>query len=832
VPKFGLRPWIAVVLLTLLPWLANAAGLGKLTVLSSLGQPFNAEIDVVSAQKAEVSSLAARLASPDTYQQANLQYPPGTSGLRFSIEKRPNGQPFIKVTSARPLNEPVVDLLVELAWSSGRISRAYTALIDPPGYGESAATQQEAAAPEARPIAPPVPRDAPVATEQRSAAARVDGRTRATQYGPIKHGETLARVAGAVKPDGVTLEQMLVGLYRSNPEAFVNNMNRMKTGRILKIPAKEDLTSVTPVEATREVRVQAGDWNSYRRKLAEAAGTVPEERGTASGRITARAEDRSAGEPDRDVVRLSKGEPGGGIAGQGKPRGSAQRLRALEEEAIAREKALGEANQRIAELEKTIRDQQRLLALKGVAPAAQPQPAKAAPGESQPAPKPETAAPATPEPAAAAAKDEGVKTPTPAPAASDVAKPAPEPKAKPKAKVVAPPPAPTPDIVDTLLGEPLYLAAGAAVILLGGGGFWLSRRRRNAPIAEEEPVKVSPIFRPAPATTAAEEEKAAEPHVADPALAGDASTDEVDALAEAEVYIAYGRDAQAEQILKEALAASPTRQEVMVKLLEIYAARKDRRAFAEVAEKLQRLTEGRGDNWAKVAAMGAAIDPANALYQATGAPSQAPAEDAVPLDLGLGAPTAGERALAVPIESAAVSEAHADETARTVPEAAQPASDEPPAPMVPEFTLEIPGAETAAAAAPGASAAPAETPPAAPAGDANMIDFKIELPPAEESKPESEAPVQRAPAAAEPGLDFKLDFSDINLQLDDKAPSPAPAGGAKDAHWHDVQQKFDLAKAYEEMGDKDGAREVLQEVVSEGDADQQTQAKKLLEALV
>ena len=113
-----------------------------------------------------------------------------------------------------------------------------------------------------------------------------------------------------------------------------------------------------------------------------------------------------------------------------------------------------------------------------------------------------------------------------------------------------------------------------------------------------------------------------------------------------------------------------------------------------------------------------------------------------------------------------------------------------------------------------------------------MIDFNIELPDA------SEPPTQKVDApAADGGLDFKVDFGGISLNLDDDTPAATPsaasavAGGAHDAHWEDVQQKFDLARAYQEMGDKEGAVEILREVEREGDAGQKAEAQKMLESL-
>jgi Tfp pilus assembly protein FimV len=132
---------------------ASAAGLGKLAVLSDLGQPLRAEIDVVAVEKGELDSLNARLGSVEAYLQNNLPYPPPSLGLKLSLEKRASGQPYISATTAQPVNEPFVDVLVELTWNGGRILRAYTALLDPPAYAEEqlAPAAPQAAAPEVRP---------------------------------------------------------------------------------------------------------------------------------------------------------------------------------------------------------------------------------------------------------------------------------------------------------------------------------------------------------------------------------------------------------------------------------------------------------------------------------------------------------------------------------------------------------------------------------------------------------------------------------------------------------------------------------------------------------
>jgi|GEM_PF-1036862 len=117
-----------------LPGAAGAAGLGKLVVLSAFGEPFRAEIDLLSYQD-EWSTRGPRLAPPDAYKLADFRYSPALAGARLSIRKHPNGRDYVEVYSARAVNEPIVYLLIELEWNATRIVRGYTVLLDPPGFG-------------------------------------------------------------------------------------------------------------------------------------------------------------------------------------------------------------------------------------------------------------------------------------------------------------------------------------------------------------------------------------------------------------------------------------------------------------------------------------------------------------------------------------------------------------------------------------------------------------------------------------------------------------------------------------------------------------------------
>ncbi|MBI3044285.1 MAG: hypothetical protein HYY78_15800 [Betaproteobacteria bacterium] len=797
---FRVKTWLVALVVALLPCIAGAAGLGRLNVLSALGQPLVAEIELIAVSKEELGSLNARLAQPDAYRLANLQYNTALTGARLTIERRPGGQPYLKLVTTRPVNEPFIDLLVELSWAAGRLTREYTALLDPPGVAPAPPAPAISAVPEARPApepaAPPAAAAPDVSSLMTRPSAPVAPMAGGNEYGPIQRGETLGKIATSVMPEGVTLEQMLVALYRSNPEAFIRkNLNLVRAGKILRVPDREEIAGIGRGEAVKEYRTHVADWNAYRQRLAETAGTVPAAGRTAvSGRITTKVEDKAAAGEAKDVVRVSKGEPLGAKAAKDKPRSTAERIRSLEEELVAREKALGEANERIAQLEKTIKDMQKLVELKSPGMAAVQQQAAAKP-EAKVAAKPEPAKPEPPKPEAAA------PAPKPAPAAKPAPKRAPAPKPK------------EPELVDQIIGaltDPLYLGAGGGVIVLGGLAFWMMRRRRSrAETAPEEP-KLSKAAAAAAGAAAVTAEAAAEPSAA--------AAEEVDPLAEAEVYIAYGRDTQAEEILKEALAKNPKREDVQLKLLEVYSARKDKAAFGKVAGDLNKLTGGAGDNWIKAAAMGYALDPGNALYAAgKGAaavvtPAAAGAAD-LDLDLGLGETGTTTD---ITLDAGAAGEAAGAETAILDLGAGEPAAA--PAAAAPDFALELPPA----------AAAPAEA-AAAPAQDAGMIDFQIELPKVAE-EPATAATPPAAPSADAGGLDFNLEVPDLDLGGAAKA-EPAAAGGEKDGHWYDVQTKFDLAKAYQEMGDKDGAKEILQEVIKEGDAEQKAQAQALLDSL-
>jgi pilus assembly protein FimV len=465
----------------------------------------------------------------------------------------------------------------------------------------------------------------------------------------VKRGDTLSKIAQQSRPENVSLEQMLVALFRSNENAFdERNMNRLRTGQIVNIPQADQVAAISQSEATQVVRVQAADWRAYRDRVAGAAPATDATaaRQSASGRITTAVEDKAgAAQPGKDQLRVSRQAGTGAAAGT-----------ALAEDLAAKDKALSEANSRVAELEKTVRDLQRAVELKNqtmssLQASAEATKGKAAEGPAE-APKvaASTTAPATPVPPPAPAQTPAAAAP-PAPAAvvppaaapSPAPSPteakatespppetkAPEAKAEPKAVVpkAAPPkkasPKPEPSFIDDLFGNtPTWAIGGGALVLLAGIAGIIAARRRKTTRFEDSiisgtDIKTNTVFGSTGGGVV---------NTGDNSLASDFSreglgnidTDEVDPIAEAEVYLAYGRDAQAEEILKDALKKDPQRQEIYLKLLEIHSQHNKPSAFETVASELYSVSGGQGEVWQKAMALGRQLDPSNPLFTEAG----------------------------------------------------------------------------------------------------------------------------------------------------------------------------------------------------------------------
>jgi len=825
------------------PGTVTALGLGKLTVQSSLGQPLSAQIELTSVAKEELDSVTARVADPSLYRQNNLSYQGVLGRARVSLERLPSGEAFLKVTTSNGVAEPYLDLLVEVNWASGRVVRAYTFLLDPPGVGMPVTPVE--------PLTPAragAPRPAAAATAALAGGAPADARgASAGGTYTVRRGDSLSRIAAEHKPPTATLEQMLAALFTGNQGAFDgNNMNRLRAGAILRLPGPEEAVAVSSAEASRTVRVQAADWRAYQDRVAAGAPAAEGAGGrVAAGKIGTTVEE-AAPAPGRDQLKVSR------EAGQGK--GAA--VAPAAEEAIARDKALKEAQARISELEKTLASLQRMIELKGqtgaqlqaqadAAAGKAPAPAKAeAPQAAAPVPAPAAQPPKAGEPAKA---QEPPKAAAPAKAA-EPAKPA-EPAKAGAAKAEK-------SFVDDLVGgTPMWaIGGGAAAVLIGIGALIAARRRKTVKFEDSiiggSDIKTNTVFGSTGGGVVNTGENSLATDFSREGL-GSIDTDEVDPIAEAEVYLAYGRDAQAEEILKEALKKDSQRQEIHLKLLEIHAQHNKPSAFETVAAELYSVSRGQGETWRKAVTLGRQLDPNNPMF-GEGAAAAAAAAAAGAGVARAGAAPAVAKAPTPPKEaprsgggtSASIAKEIGDDSALdirfdedvSISRTAHTTKAQLDMINAAEREFEESAKRAAPAAKSPAQGSGAGSPPAAEAPPSHDFEFRLD----EAEKP---APMHKAAGAPErsehesvsPALahpQAAMDLDKLDLAYD---PAHATAGGATpsvlDGQWHDAATKLDLAKAYHEMGDVEGAREILQEVLHEGDDQQKAEAQGLLAKL-
>lgn len=848
---------------------ALALALGRVAVQSSLGEPLRAEVDVLEITPEEAASLRVGLAAPEAFRSSGMELSSAIAGLQITLQRRADGRAYLSVVGSRPVNEPFVDMVLEANWASGRMVREYTLLLDPPKNtaaapaplnaaaaaptpaGAPAARSNAAAAPAApaRAATPPAaaaaapksdkPASAPAAAKP-AAPPAADGTSKQVT---TKAGDTAGRIAAANLPANASLDQMLVAMLRANPQAFVgNNVNRMKAGAILNLPTESASIDVSAGEAKRIVAAQSRDFNEFRRRL---AGAVPEAPVAAadrqaSGKVQTEVEDKKPAQSAQDKLTLSKGA----VAGQG-----------AKEDKIAQERQAKEASTRVAELSRNIDELSKLgPAAASGAPAA---PA-AKPAASSPAPSLPVGAPAAaPAPTPAAAAPAAPATPSPAPAATPAApapEPAPAPAAPPAAEAPAPAPAPAPkappapapapveeaSFVDQLMENPMVLPGAAALLaLLGGFAFYRTRQKKKGNGVDssflESRLQPDSFFGSSGGqridtneATASGSSMVYSPSQLD--AAGD-----VDPVAEADVYLAYGRDLQAEEILKEAMRSAPTRVAIHNKLLEIYAKRRDSKAFEVVATEAYALTQGQGPEWEHACELGKELDPSNPLYQPGGSPAVKPGAVAPMAATGatipFGSSTLGDNAKSgdagdldldldfmevssrVPL-AAANGKADApvsamDDLSQTDALTSEPAKLADPASRPMDFDLDFPSDPMPLTSTPAAEQPTFD--------DAEVLpDFDIAAP-------------ASAPAAAPASHELmSFDLGDLSLDLNGRPEAADPLAGGELGAESPLETKLSLAEEFRAIGDLEGARSLAEEVLAEASGSLKTKASAFL----
>lgn len=530
---------------------AHALALGRLNVLSSIGEPLRAEVEILDLTAADADSLRPSLASAEAYKAMGLDYNPDLNNLQFNVLAMADGRTVLQLNNSRPVTAAFVDIVLEVSWASGKITRDYTLLLTPPKSAVSA-----------QPVAPVLP----------MAAQRIT----------VVRGDTLGQLAMQNLPVNVSLDQMLLALLRSNPEAFVaSNVNRLKAGAVLKLPSAAEATTVARAEARQTIIAQSRDFNAFRQQLAINARSaqVAASGREATGKVDGSVNEKTPAAVAADKLTLSKGALTGALTDALTGAGTANA-----EEQLAQERQAKDAAERLAELSKNISDLSQLSAVP-VAPVA----TTASPTDS-------ALAVGTPPAVTAAAETE------------------------------------PPSLIERLSNQPVVLPAATGFLgLLLAWGFLRSRRNSAAKNNAFNAV-LDDADRDGKAA-AKSEEPALPPAI--PATRQEPLED--DPLTIAQNALALGREAQAETLLRGALKRTPQRLALHIELMDMCTERDDAAGFEKLAIDALTITGGQGANWQKICKKGQALDPTNPLYQSAAAnPPPVPPFSKFDFDLELG----------------------------------------------------------------------------------------------------------------------------------------------------------------------------------------------------
>jgi len=258
---------------------AEALTLSKPIVQSKQGEALQVEIDIANLSKAEQADFQASLASPEVYKSSKVEAP-GSNGVPMDIQvqllRRPNGRYYLKASSKQAINGNFVDLLIDFRWATGRMLRDISVSLD----------------------------DSSKKTDKASGLATTSN----TEKIRVQRGETASDLAVRNMPGGVSLDQMLVAMLRSNPEAFVDaNVNRLKSGSLLTLPTAQQAKAVSREEARKEIQIQTKDFHAYRAELAARApgGAAPKATRDSTGKLEAQVDNKKS-KVTQDKLTLAK----------------------------------------------------------------------------------------------------------------------------------------------------------------------------------------------------------------------------------------------------------------------------------------------------------------------------------------------------------------------------------------------------------------------------------------------------------------------------------------------------------------------------------------------
>ncbi len=813
---------------------AFALGLGEIDLQSSLSQPLVAEIELLETRDLTFAEIIPKLASPEEFSKVGVDRPYFLTDLKFTPMVKANGKSVIRVTSTKSVREPYLNFLLEVLWPNGRLLREYTLLLDPPLYSPQAVTapripvvatppQQPVTASASRP-APTVP-DAPERPAAPSAPAA--SKVAADQYKTVAN-DTLWEIARSARQNG-SIHQAMLAIQDLNPNAFIDgNINRLKKGQILRLPSEEQIKRRRQADALAQVAKQNVAW-SKGRSVAASDRQLDATRRTTAGAAPAQTD-------IKDNLKLVSADSGKATAGsdKGGTKVLSDQLAVAKESLDSSHRESEELKGRVADLQGQVNKLQRLIALKdsqmaklqaelaqqnkslAAAPSTGSAAQRSQPVESK-EPQAETKLVKS-KPAVSGSNDSEKSAP-----AVEIASPASA--AQPVKPVQSEPQPEPPSFIDELLGNPMLLVTGGGVLLVLLVGLMVQSRRKAIKEAElqSQETNDSDVFSSnmglSDDSFSGFDETADEPLLMPEPANERVAPQTTDALGEADIYIAYGKFSQAAELLHNAINDESQRTDLRLKLMEVYAELGDRNGFSRQEQDLREIGGVAGAidqlkvKYPAMVALKAAANMAAADLDEPAAVAQPVADLDHSFDLSLdGDASFDEPATPATEKSFAMPELDSDLAFELPSAAVSPTASDM------DFDLNLAGDSTSKK----------------PAQDDELADFSLgSQAESQSAQVEDDFMLSLDDELASSGTanDFEMPV-DFDLSVAEK-PSASDAEDDFDflSGTDEAATKLDLARAYIDMGDSEGARDILDEVVTEGNENQQQEARELISKL-
>lgn len=808
----------------LAPVTALPLGIGDIELHSALNQKLNAEIKLHLAPGENPEDIVIRMAAPEQFDKAGIPWNYVLSKIKFNRVVRPNGSVSINVSSREVISEPFVDFLVEVSWPQGNQYREFTLLLDPPsGYHppelpDVADNRIQIEALPKRPVAPRVHR--PATTKARpKVAAHISTQTPTSgEYGPTQRADTLWEIAKKLgEQRGVPQQQMMYALFNANPDAFIQgDINALKIGETLKIPETDAILQKTGKRPTQQAPEKIAA------KSLELEAPVDAQ---INDNAQINEQSQPGGSPESSVADGTVSTTGG-------------------------EDALTLQN-RIDRLEQQLNMMQQLLTLKDQQLAALQS------GDQTPPPADQVPQPAdqtqTLEPKPAPTQQPGQQTVQPVPADKK-----PIPPAQPKPPIKPTPVAQPPQEEGFFSSSAYYLTVGGFSVGILGLLGWLWWRNRKM----EELSSTDSMFASASQIKLPDSDSSLSVPVMDMSTAGsydvgtvgessfisdftpsdfeafDTDQGEVDPMSEADVYLAYGRYQQAEDLMRRAIEDHPDKDEYKLKLLEIFYANENKDRFGTYAEELAASGKNNDQSfWTKVTDMGKEIMPESPLFggqPAASQPAPSPQQETT-----AEADNFGQEDFTALSDQSPSEQAKNQTSSNFPPELdeadnssldfdlslfaeTEPAKDNKPE----EATADIEAIDFDLGNLGDEAAAKTSAQTSESTNDAlDSFDFNFDFDMDSESV---EKPASNQAQATNIDLEATTDNFNFDLGVDDSSSDEFDLGVSDLTDMDEFETKIDLAKAYIDMGDSAAAKAIAEEVLAKGNPEQQQAAQAIL----